>query len=77
MTGGNQKRTKGIEGEKKEKDAKIKLGTKALREMWKFQKPTELLIPKMLMFQVVREILQKEILAMYTKQCCTGYTQGH
>ena len=35
-------------------------GTWALREIRKFQKSTELLIPKMLFLRMVREILQRE-----------------
>ena len=35
-------------------------GTKALREIRKYQKTTELLIPKMPFLRVVREILQKD-----------------
>ena len=33
---------------------------KALHEIQKFQKSTELLIPKIAMFQIVKEILEKE-----------------
>ena len=36
------------------------LGTWALCEIWKFQKSTELLIPKASFLRLVREILQKE-----------------
>ena len=44
---------------RKNKMLKCRPGTKVLREICKFQKSTELLIHKISMFQVVREILQK------------------
>ena len=35
-------------------------GTQALMEIWKFQKSTELLIPKVALWRLVKEITQKE-----------------
>ena len=35
-------------------------GTRALKEIWKFQKTTKLLIPKISFLRVVHEIIQKE-----------------
>ena len=39
---------------------KFRLGTKALREICKFQKSTELLMPKIAFYRLTKEILQKE-----------------
>ena len=45
---------------KKEKRQKFHPGTRALKEIRKFQKTTELLIPKIAFLIVVWELLQKE-----------------
>ena len=39
---------------------RFRLGTKALKEIWRFQKSTELLISKVAFYHIVCEILQKE-----------------
>ena len=42
------------------KRKQILLGTKALKEICKFQKSTEVLIPKVAFYHLVCEVLQKE-----------------
>ena len=60
--------------EAKRKSRRYQPRMKVLWEIWKFQETTELLIPKIAMFCLVREIVQKEhSWLVYTSQCCVGH----